>query len=358
MIKSKPFYKALCAVSILLYLFVPVKLVQIISLTFLLIFLLSFVYAKIISQKLKVQRNLEVLHLACKEKAELSFSLINYSSLPLFTCFVYDDVSFLYVYQEKNRELCYLRPKEIKKFEYTIMATERGEFSAGPVNIKASDPLNLFEIELEIEVKTKILVRPARIILDTIPFPGLPQGGLSIKNIIYEDVTMRRSLREYENGDELKRINWRASAKYGTLYTNEYQNTYDVPFFVFINLGEEDYRLDQRKYKIERALEIGAAIVEKAVILKQRVGFAAYAQDFPFLKPMENQGNCILDMFATIKPFAGKLDYDPVLKFKNQLPQGTLFFVIGPAEVDFYDDKFMAQKTDMSTENLKIRIER
>ena len=48
------------------------------------------------------------------------------------------------------------------------------------------------------------------------------------------------------------------------------------------------------------------------------------------------------------------LDYNPEEKFKSQLPFGTQLFVIGPKEVDFYNDKAAAERTDMSTENLGI----
>mgnify|MGYP003292664966 CR=1 FL=1 len=357
MVKSSLAVKVIWILSFILYLLVPFYFCQVICLTVFFSILACFLYLKILNKYLVVERDLDTIRLTSGEQAEITFSIKNFSILPVLVCYVYDDVSYIYVYHNGNRDIILLRSKEIKKLSYTIHVQERGEFFAGPLTIKFTDPLNLFSFEKEIQSKMKIMVRPARIPLITEAFPGLPQGIINIKNICYEDITMRRSLREYQNGDELKRINWRASAKYGELFTNEYQDTFDVPFFVFVNLAEDDYRLDQRKYKMERALEIAAAIVEKSAVLKQRCGFAAFGSDFPYLKPAANQRDCILDIISVIKMAPGNLDYDPVQRFKNQLPFGTQLFVVGPKEVDFYDDMFYAEKTNMSTSNLKITRE-
>ena len=354
MIKSSASVKIVFIFSLLFFFLIPFKVSQIICFTVFLSIVFSYIYIKIIDRCLLIERNLEVIKLACTEQSDIQLSIKNYSWLPVFVCYIYDDVSYIYVFRNENRDIIRLRPKEIKIMTYRIQVQERGEFFAGPVTVKINDFLHLFTLEKEIAVKMKIMVRPARIKLNTVALPGLPMGNIGIKNICYEDITMRRSIRDYKNGDELKRINWRASAKYNELFTNEYQDTFDVPFFVFVNLAEDDYRLDQRKYKMERALEIAAAIIEKSAVLKQRCGFAAYASDFPYLKPAMNQTDCILDIISVIKPVSGKLDYEPMQKFRQQLPYGTLFFLVGPKEVDFYDDKFMAEKTDMDTENLGI----
>lgn len=354
MIKVNKTIFIILIISLLVFLFIPSKFCQLFGLIIFNVILLSFLYTKLLSRKIIIERNLTTLHLACNEQTDIVFNIKNYSFLPVFCCYVNDDISATYVFHNGNRDVLLLRPKEIKTIKYRIHVQQRGELFAGPVTIRFSDPFNIFTYENEIDVKMKIIVRPARIQLQTKPLPGLPQGGLKINNPCYEDITMRRSIREYRNGDELKRVNWRVSAKFNQFYTNEYENTFDVPFFIFVNLAEEDYIFEKRPYKIERALELAAAIVERAAILNLRCGFAAYGTDFPYLKPAANQTECILDLIALIKPVAGKLDYDPVKKLKTQLPFGTQFFFIGPEEVDNYDNKILANNSDINTTNLII----
>lgn len=355
MIKTEinPSVKVVFAISLLAFLFVPIKFVQMIVLSVVFFILFSYIYIKIISEKLTVERTLSTVKLANHEQFDVSFTVKNYSKLPVFGCYVADDTSQIYVYGKANQFVCSIRPHEIKTFSYRILAQERGEFFIGPVTVKISDPLNLFNVTHVVECKLKVIVRPARIKLGVELFPGLPQGNLKINNLCYEDITMRKCIREYKTGDELKRINWRASAKFGDLFTNEYHDTFDVPVFVFVNLANDDYNLHLRRYKGERALEMAASIIEKASQLHLSCGFAAYGTNFPYIKPAQNQADFILDILSTIKMEDGKLDYNPEQTLKNQLPFGTLLFVIGPAEVESYDVMEEASKADINTSNTK-----
>lgn len=340
--------------SLIAFLFIPVKFVQMVVLAVIFFILSSFLYVKIIAEKLTVDRTLTTVKLANHEQFDISLVLKNYSRFPVFACFVSDDCGSMYVYGKSNIFLCTLHSREIKTFQYRILAQERGEFFIGPVTLKFSDPFNLFTVTNVVESKVKIIVRPARVKVGLELFPGLPQGNIKINNLCYEDITMRKSIREYKPGDELKRINWRASAKFNELFTNEYLDTYDVPVFVFLNLAKEDYDLHLRRYKGETALEIAAAIVEQIARKHLSCGFAAYGTDFPYLKPAQNQADFILDILSTIQMEEGKLNYNPEETLKNQLPFGTLLYVIGPKEVVRFEDMESANRADINTSNLNV----
>ena len=53
----------------------------------------------------------------------------------------------------------------------------------------------------------------------------------------------------------------------------------------------------------------------------------------------------------------GKLDYDPEQKLKQELSSGTLLFVIGPDQVDLYNDKIAAKQYGITTKTLGIMKE-
>ena len=336
-------------------------MLQIISISILSFLLISWLYAVVLSHNIKIERNTENLKLACREKAEVTFTIQNYSPLTAHIFYYMDDIPYFHIYNDENKGASELRAHEIKKISYKVSSHERGLFHAGPVKIRTSDPAGLFLIEKEIPCPLEITVRPARIKLITELMPGFPQGNLKIQNPCYEDITMRRSIREYKNGDELKRINWRASAKFGAtssqtlrLFTNQYEDSYDAPFFVFLNLGSEDYELRASSYYTEKAIEIAASIVEYSRFKRQRCGFAAFAEGFPYLAPHHNQADAILDILSVIKTTEGKLEYNPEQKFMHQLPTGTLFFKIGPNEVQTYFSKVESNMENINTTNTGI----
>lgn len=344
----------LLAIVFLLYLVIPFKICQFILLLILFISGISWLYAKSLQKGIKVVRITEDLKISCKEKVEISFTLKNYSRFTAFALYYLDNAPFFYVYGNKNKNLISLRPFEIKKVSYFVSMQDRGKYQIGPVQIKTYDPLFLFEVNIELQSNMEVMVRPARIKLITETKPGFPQGHLKIDNVCYEDITMRRSIRDYMTGDELKRVNWRASAKFGKLFTNQYEDSYDAPCFIFLNLAEDDYDLHDLRYHTEKAIEIAACIVEKARFLRQRIGFAAYGSNFPYLKPNINQADAILDILSTIKIEKGKLNYNPEKQFKNQLPHGTLIFTIGPKEVSNYFSMVDANKQNINTNNVGI----
>ena len=354
MIKVSPLVYVASALSLLFFLVSPYRILQFVCLSILFVFLISFLYALVLSKTIRIERITEKLKLACKEKSEISFTIKNYSPLTAHVLYFFDEVPYFYIFNEGNKGVTSLRPHEIKKVTYNVSAQNRGLYHGGPVRIRTSDPLGLFLINIEIPAPIEITVRPARIKLITNVVPGFPQGNLKVNNLCYEDITMRRSIREYKNGDEQKRINWRASAKFDALYTNQYEDSFDAPFFVFLNLAEEDYDLHNRGYYSEKAIEITACIIEKSRVLRQRCCFAAYGTNFPYLPPRQNQADSILDILSVIKLESGKLNYDPLKKFTHQLPTGTLVFVVGPSEVESYFLKVEANKENINTENTGI----
>ena len=353
-LKFSPLLFTVFIANIIFFLICPFKLLQFLCLGIIGVILLSFFYAIVLKSNIQIERNTSALKLACKEKSEITFTIKNYSPLTAHVCYFFDSVPYFYVFNEGNKGVTALRPHEIKRITYKVTSQERGLFHAGPVRIRTSDPLGLFLIDMEVSCPLEITVRPARIKLITEVVPGFPQGNLKINNPCYEDITMRRSIRDYMNGDELKRINWRASARFASLYTNQYENSFDAPLFVFLNLAEEDYDLHNRRYYSEKAIEIAASIIEKARVLRQRCGFAAYGTGFPYLPPRQNQSDSILDLLSLIKCEKGKLDYDPQKKFSHQLPTGTLLFIVGPREVENYFLKVGANQENINTTNVGI----
>ena len=325
--------KAVATLCFIVFLFAPAKIIQCVTLAVVIGVVLSRLYSAALKRSLFVERPATFLRAACGDIFTLSLTVTNRSRLPAFVCYIYDSQGALLPAAGQNRFLCSLRPGELKTFSRTVFGTARGMYIAGPTSVTASDPLGLFPFTLSFPAECKVLIHPAEVRYPVTLESGIPQGSMNIHNICYEDVTMRRSLREYKSGDELKRINWRASAKYGTLFTNEYQNTFDCPVFVFLNLALDDYPLEQRYDKGEKAIKIAAQIVRNAEMLHQKCGFAAYAAGFPYLPPASNQAGCILDILALIQMEKGTLTYNPAETLKYKLPDRTRIFKVGPETV-------------------------
>ena len=147
-----------------------------------------------------------------------------------------------------------------------------GEFELGPVDLVGTDAFGFFPWRAQLPCHQRVIVYPNIFALDLRHKRGLPSGSLKVLNKLYEDVTRYRSLREYQPGDEPKRINWKASARMGALFSMEYVPSIYFPVLVLLNLTTDDYPLAQRAHLVERAIEAAASLVFYFVGIGQEVG--------------------------------------------------------------------------------------
>jgi hypothetical protein len=99
-------------------------------------------------------------------------------------------------------------------------------------------------------------------------------------NPLYEDITRCRSLRPYNPGDELRRINWKASARmsfgHTDLMVNEYEATASYPLMIFLNIDKNEYPVKKQGWFIERTIEAACALCLRASREKQELGIVFY----------------------------------------------------------------------------------
>ena len=101
---------------------------------------------------------------------------------------------------------------------YQVRSDVRGRFEIGPMSVRISDPFGLIELGRTFRTTVPLTVTPR-----TVPLPQIPLGGAwtgsgdnrprAFATGSAEDVTVR----EYRQGDDLRRVHWRSSAKLGEL---------------------------------------------------------------------------------------------------------------------------------------------
>lgn len=326
-------FTALCWLSI------PSKILQSICALFLLTYIISWLYSKHVERSIRVRRIVTDLRVQRFDRLEISLAVENASFLPVQACCVSDRAGILSVSADDGRELLALSGNETRLITYSVIGNQRGEYHLGPINIKGSDPLGLFPFEKNIASGARVLVRPARKESPLSIKDGIPQGNIHVRNSRYEDTSLCRSIREYTPGDELKRINWKASARFGKLFTNEFQDTLNCPIFVFLDLSTEHYRLHLRHANMESAIADAAALITEAEKRGQHCGFASNGTDeadgaFPLVPSGEARAQAILDILAKIGP-SNREDEETKVHFARALSirkKGGKFFLITPLE--------------------------
>ncbi len=133
-----------------------------------------------------------------------------------------------------------LKKGESKTFQYHLRPTERGTYSFGSLNVFAESNIGFLSKRYRFDENAEIPVYPSFLQLrkyDLIAFTNrLHQYGL--KKIRRIGHTMEfEQIKEYVQGDDIRNINWKATAKKSQLMVNQYQDEKSQPIYSIIDKG-------------------------------------------------------------------------------------------------------------------------
>ncbi|HYD92512.1 MAG TPA: DUF58 domain-containing protein [Flavobacterium sp.] len=172
------------------------------------------------------------------------------------------------------------------KFEYSLRPTERGEYTFGRLNIYVSSPLQLVSRRFIFDKGQMVPTYPSFIQLrkyDLMAFSNqLFQYGL--KKIRRIGHTMEfEQIKEYVTGDDIRTINWKATAKKKQLMVNQFQDERSQNVYMVIDKG----RVMKMPFNGLSLLDyaINSTLVLANVILKKQ----DKAGMFAFSKKVENR---------------------------------------------------------------------
>lgn len=109
---------------------------------------------------------------------------------------------------------------------YRGRCLERGVWSFGPASIEASDPFGLGGLLLDSLPTDEIVVLPKVLAVPGLaPVHGRPLIGVETRRSLARDPAAPVGVRPYRDGDPLRAVNWRATARRQALQTNEWEPT-------------------------------------------------------------------------------------------------------------------------------------
>jgi uncharacterized protein (DUF58 family) len=271
---------ALAIFLFLCFAFAPFRAVRLICLFSILMIGIPAVMSRLLPRAVSVLRRDPVLRVNRMQTVSVGLEVRNRWPLPLRSVLIADGPGRVFPDQPPVF-IVDLAPREKKILTWEAEARERGEFTIGPAEVSGPGPFGLRPWVRTHRSTVRLIVYPAVFPVSLEHTRGLPAGSLAVANRLYEDVSRFRSLREYIPGDELRRINWKVSARLGKLHTMEYLPSLYFPVLVLLNLAAPDYPLEGRHHLVERAIEVAASLVVYFIGLKQEVGLAALAKGMP-----------------------------------------------------------------------------
>jgi uncharacterized protein (DUF58 family) len=171
-------------------------------------------------------------------------------------------------------------------FEYELRPTQRGEYEFGNLNVYVSSPLKLISRRFTFDKGKMVPTYPSYIQLrkyDLLAFSNnLFQDG--IKKIRRIGHTMEfEQIKDYVQGDDIRTLNWNATAKKNALMVNQFQDEKSQSVYMVIDKG----RVMKMPFNGLSLLDyaINTTLVLSNVILKKH----DKAGMFAFSKKVENR---------------------------------------------------------------------
>lgn len=226
----------------------------------------SYLVGRIVVRNLRCSR--EVPHFA-REDEPFRVSLHLHGKSGLLGPMEINDV--LPEWMEKAASLADL-PSEsdgVLTATYTATSTKRGEHAIGPLKLRVSDPLGFFMFSCEYPLMSRVVVLPRPM---HIPELEVRRAG-SFGQYQFEGTGARGSgtdfhgVREYQPGDELRRIHWASTARHGHLNVVEFEHRRAQDTVIAIDLRRGSEVGYGRYSSLEYAIRIGAGIAEEALML-------------------------------------------------------------------------------------------
>nr|WP_243878591.1 DUF58 domain-containing protein [Winogradskyella sp. DF17] len=144
-------------------------------------------------------------------------------------------------YQKRDFEIkTNLNPAEQKKITYTLRPLERGEYYFGNLNLYVNSPIGLVTRRFQFAKDAMVPNYPSFLQLRKYMLMAFSNKLLEygLKKIRRIGHTMEfEQIKDYVPGDDIRNINWKATAKRNQLMVNQFQDERSQPIYSVIDKG-------------------------------------------------------------------------------------------------------------------------
>ncbi|QXP58798.1 DUF58 domain-containing protein [Olleya sp. HaHaR_3_96] len=202
-----------------------------------------------------------------------------------------------------------------KVIHYNLKPTERGIYSFGNINVYASSPLQLATKKYILGNEKQLKCYPSFLKLRDFNFKAFTDDTIS-----YGTKKTRRighslefeQIKEYVSGDDIRTLNWKASAKRNQLMINQYVEEKSQPVYSIIDKG----RAMQMHFNNISLLDyaINATLAISSVILRKQdkagmLSFSKQLEDIIVAEQRNSQMNLISEALYNIKTDFSESDF-------------------------------------------------
>ena len=120
--------------------------------------------------------------------------------------------------------------------EYPLLGRVRGRFSTGPLVVRTTDPFGLVQLDRQFSATNEVMVTPRIVELPPIRATGGAGSTGEARphriGVVGQDDVL---VREYRQGDDVRRIHWRSTARLGEIMVRREEQAWDPSASVLLD---------------------------------------------------------------------------------------------------------------------------
>ena len=293
------------------------------------------------------------------ETVPVRIQLENNSILPAVWLRVQDYYPIEVADTSSFSEIVSLGPREKTSLEYNLRAHKRGYYTIGPLHISSGDLLGLTNERQSEGAADHLTVYPRVVALTDVKLPSRsPMGTMRHKQPIFEDPTRIMGKRDYQAGDSMRRIDWKATASTGRMQTKIFEPSIALETVLFLDLNLNSYQLRTRYEATELAIVVTASLANWVISKRQSTGLisngldplASDSRPVP-LHPDKGRAHLmrVLEVLARIRAIETEPLPDVLRHHRVRLAWGTTaILVTGSVDRALFDELTQARRAGIN----------
>lgn len=230
-------------------------------------------------------------------------------------------------FQLRNFQFTFkLNPGEKQTHSYLLRPTERGDYSFGRLLVYVRSPIGLVKIRYAFGDQQMVPVYPSFIQMrkfELIAFSSKPADA-GIKKIRRLGHTMEfDQIKEYVRGDDVRAINWKATARAGDLMVNTYQDERSQQVINMIDTGRVMKMTFDGMHLLDYAINTSLVISNIVLLKDDKAGLITISnKETAIVKPKKKQAHIrrIQEQLYNIRPNFLESDYRRMMvSLKNKI---------------------------------------
>ncbi|MER7131898.1 DUF58 domain-containing protein [Streptosporangium saharense] len=149
----------------------------------------------------------------------------------------------------------------VREIDYRVRSDLRGRFGIGPLTVRITDPFGLVELTRSFTISDTLVVTPQVVALPRVRLSGeLAGGGESRTRSVAAAGDDDVAPREYRQGDDLRRVHWRSTARYGELMVRREEQQWQSRGALLLDTRRYAHRGEGPRSSFEVAVSAAASI--------------------------------------------------------------------------------------------------